>query len=116
MRGSGRGRAPGASVRVSAFNRPALLPTEGSSLRGLGRGRSVRLQDPSGEPCVLWKGRAGAKGEDASGAPGGVGCGGLGVGAGGEEQRREPPLSPPRMVRAQATLVAGAEESWGGAL
>lgn len=74
MRGSGRGRAPGARVRVSAFNWPALLPTEGSSLRGLGRGRSVRLQDPSGEPCVLWKGRAGAKGEDAGEAPGGVGC------------------------------------------
>lgn len=73
MRGSGRGRALGASVRVSAFN-CALLPTEGPSLRGFGRGRFVRLQDPPGKPCVLWKGRARAKGEDAGGAPGGVWC------------------------------------------
>ena len=41
-------------------SQPALPPTEGPSLRGLGRGRSVRLQDPSGEAC--WLGRRGPRG------------------------------------------------------
>lgn len=44
----GRAGAPGLSP-------PALSPAEGPALRGLGRGRSVRLQDPSGD-CGPWEG------------------------------------------------------------
>lgn len=39
----------GAWVRGAALSSPSLSRTEGPSLGGLGRGRSVRLQDPTGE-------------------------------------------------------------------
>ena len=56
--GKGRGRATvgagGAGVRGAALSQLSP-PTEGPSLRGLGRGRSMRLQDPSGE--ARWPGR-----------------------------------------------------------
>lgn len=48
MKGSGWGRTGGARVRGAALSSLSLPPIEGPSLRGFGRGRSVRLQDPSG--------------------------------------------------------------------
>lgn len=53
LRGCGRGgrEGPGFVYKRSANSLPPSPPVEGPSLRGLGRGRSVRLQDPSGEGC-----------------------------------------------------------------
>lgn len=60
------GRQGRAGVRVAAFSPSALSPIEGPSLRGLGRGCSVCVQDPSGEFCGAWEGGAGARGEGAA--------------------------------------------------
>lgn len=58
MKGSGRRRSGGARGRSAALSSLSLPPTEGPSLRGFRRGRSVRLQDPSGEHCGPWEGGA----------------------------------------------------------
>lgn len=49
MKGSGCGRTGGARGGGAALSSLSLRLTEGPSLCGIGRGCSVRLQDPSGE-------------------------------------------------------------------
>lgn len=104
----GRGRAAvgaGGTRGSRGRSQPALTPTEGPSLRGLGRGRSVRLQDPSGEAC--WLGRRGPRGSRQAR---GVEAWGRNSAWGGDSRQVAPWGDCLRWVRGEA----GRRHSWAG--
>lgn len=127
MKGSGRGRTGGARFRGAALSSLFLPPIEGPSLRGFGRGRPVRLQDPSGASADPGRGggrppggrgRARAEGAGCSGAGGGgVAPGGNLVGKGAGRAARSEVRKPfSGESSGWGRGAAAATGNWGGGL